>query len=281
MPYLIFVTPQPVPDFDIPVKQAFPDIGIINREVLDDRAVRWNISEAISKKTLDVIRRTFRFDVFYYEHKPDIRLFLADMDSTIVQGETLDDMAEAAGIGAQVATITEKAMRGELDFESALRKRVALLKGQPATLIEEVMNEMAYNQGARELLNYLKSHNVYCVLISGGFTQFTAQVAKDLGFDAHFGNRLLADENTQTLNGEVGLPILDKSFKEEKLKELQSTMNLKPHQIMAVGDGANDLPMLEAAGFGIGYHPKPLLTKRLINHVKYTDLLSLRYLQKA
>lgn len=298
MPILTIVTPEPRPDFDLWIKKSHPEIRIEERAVLSQRAVRWEISDNISKENMDQIRKEFRIDLFLTQNEPDIRLFIADMDSTIVSGETLDDMAELVGIGSQVASITERAMQGELDFEAALRERVKMLKGCPASLINKAVNNLKLNNGAVELLSHLKDKNVYCVLISGGFTQFTSVIAEKLGFDAHFGNELLISPKISTgelpffgqtgplipnpndliIMGEVGTPIIDKQFKRNKLQELQSAMNLQHDQIIAIGDGANDLPMLQSTELGIAYHGKELLKNNLINRIDYTDLSAVTYL---
>jgi phosphoserine phosphatase len=279
MHVLTFVTPKPQKDFDLWIKKSHPDIPIEDREVIDDRAVNWFVQEALPKDGCDAIRQEFRVDVF--QQKMDQRekkLFLADMDSTIVAGETLDDMAFKAGLGDKIAAITDRAMRGELDFEQALKTRVGMLAGLSTDIIEETLNELIINSGADQLLTHLKSKEVYCVLISGGFTQFTSVVADRLGFDAHFGNELIIEDSV--LTGNVKLPILDKNFKRQKLDDLAKQMDLRPHETMAIGDGANDLPMLKAAGFGVGYYPKPLLKDTLINRIEHTDLSSLIYVTK-
>lgn len=277
MHVLTFVTPQPTPDFDLWIKKSYPDIQIEDRVVIESgKAVDWFIQNELSKNILDQIRIEFKVDIFQQNvnHRQK-KLFLADMDSTIVSGETLDDMADLVGIGDKVAEITARAMRGELDFEEAIDERVGLLRDMPTSVIDKALDEMRLNTGAKELLSYLKSKGVYCVLISGGFTQFTSAVAHDLGFDAHFGNELIIENNI--LMGRVKRPILDKNFKAQKLTELSQSMNLSPHETMALGDGANDLKMLKSAGMGIGYYPKPLLQKTLINRIEYTDLSSLIY----
>ena len=301
MPILTIVTPEPKPEFDLWIKKSYPDIAIEHRHIIDDRAVEWVISQSLHKDILDKIRAEHKVDIFQFEKKPNIRLFVADMDSTIVSGETLDDMAEIAGIGDKIAAITERAMKGELDFEEALRERVNMLAGQPASLIDQTLDALRYNKGAKELLLHLKSKDIYCVLISGGFTQFTTIVADKLGFDDHFGNQLvmaprtieskyrlpflgqtdplvIPPDNMTFFTGEVKTPILDKMFKRDKLLQLQSDMGLKNNQTMAIGDGANDLPMLQAAGLGVGYHGKPLLKEALENRIDYTDLRSLIYI---
>ena len=298
MQILTFVTPQPSPDFDMWIKKSYPDILIENRVILDNRAVQWIIKKPIAKDVLDYIRKEFRVDVFQSSQGQDIKLFMADMDSTMISGESLDDMADMLGIGGKIATITARAMAGELDFEEALVKRVSMLRGMPATLIDQAVNAIQYNRGARELLTHLKSKNIYSVLVSGGFTQFTRAVATELGFDDHFGNELIVGApfnkndiaflghqspiicppEDMVLMGEVARPILDKNFKLKKMTELQKSMIISSENTMAIGDGANDLPMLQGAGMGIAYYGKPLLQDALINRIEYTDLSSLIYI---
>lgn len=272
---LTFVTTKPEKDFDLWIKRSYPDIFISDRQVLDDRAVRWVVENPLPKNEMDSIRQEFKIDVFQTDGA-SIKLFMADMDSTIVQGETLDDMASLVGIGEKISDITARAMRGELDFESAILERVGLLKNMHASIIDDAIAEMELNKGARELLSHLKYKGTYSVLISGGFTQFTSCVAKDLGFDNHFGNELIIQG--EKLTGDVGRPILDKNFKLQKLNDLKSEMQLNNNQIIAIGDGANDLPMLSNAGVGVAYFGKPILKDNLINQINYTDLSSLIYL---
>jgi phosphoserine phosphatase len=275
MPILTFVTPAPQKDFDLWIKKSYPDIEIEDRAVIDDHAVRWISLKFLDKAVLDAIRAEFKIDVFQTPYKPNYKLFLADMDSTIVMGETLDDMADMAGIGDKISDITVRAMRGELDFEQALTERVKMLEGMPASLIDRALKDLKLNAGAEKLLTHLKSKGIYCVLISGGFTQFTSHVTKQLGFDAHFGNELII--NGDKFAGTVTFPILDKNFKDQKLVELQKSMDLTSDQIIAIGDGANDLPMLQSAGLGVAYHGKPLLRDALINRIDFGDLSSLIY----
>jgi len=185
-------------------------------------------------------------------------------------------MAELAGIGNEIATITTRAMRGELDFEQALVERVKMLSDKPKTLIDDALAEITLNSGAEKLLMHLKSKGIYCVLISGGFTPFTSFVAEKLGFDAHFGNELIMKDDC--LSGLVKFPILDKDFKAKKLQEFKDQMQLNDTQTMAIGDGANDLPMLQSAGLGVAYHGKPLLRDTCMNRIDYGDLSTLCYI---
>jgi phosphoserine phosphatase len=277
MQVLTFVTPRNEIDFDLKIRQFLPDTLIEDRNVLEPgKAMCWIVHSPLQKHVLDQIRDKFHVDVIQQSRDQNpYKLFMADMDSTIVSGETLDDMASKAGIGEKVSEITKRAMAGEIDFEEALMERVALLSNLPVSIIHETLHEVQLNTGAKELLTHLKSKNIHCVLISGGFTVFTSDVANRLGFDMHFGNHL--DVQGNILTGLVNPPILDKEFKQKKLMKLMQSMHIDGTQTMAIGDGANDLPMLETAGLGIGYFAKPLLQDRLVNRIEYTDLSSLIY----
>lgn len=205
------------------------------------------------------------------------KLLIADMDATMVAGETLDEIAAQAGIGDHVAAITQRAMRGELDFEAALNERVGLLTGQPAALLDQVLAAMTLNDGARHLVQTMKKAGAVCILVSGGFTFFTGAVAELCGFDYHHGNSLeLA--GTQ-LTGKVIPPILDKNAKLKFLNHYVQQAGLNLADAVAIGDGANDLPMLEAAGLGIGFHPKPLVEQALDNNIIHGDLTAALYAQ--
>lgn len=205
------------------------------------------------------------------------KLFLADMDSTIVTSETLDELAEEAGLKEKISDITARAMRGEIDFFDALRERVSLLEGLPTDAIKRTLQATKISKGADILLNTLKSHHVYCVLVSGGFTFFTNDIAQQLGFDANHGNILDIQDNA--LTGKVIEPILDKEAKLTFLKDYTQKQKIDLRDTVAIGDGANDLPMLSHAGLGLGYHPKPLLEDSLINCIRHTDLTSVLYAQ--
>ena len=277
MQILTLVTPENQTNFDEFIASDHT-IARENRTVLEQgKAVQWTVSDPFDKDTLDQIRKDYRIDILQRDaDAPPIKLFMADMDSTIVKGETLDDMAERAGIGDHVKKITERAMRGELDFVQALTERVSLLSGKSTDLIAQALDDLEYNAGAKSLLTHLKNKNIQCILVSGGFTQFTGKVAIELGFDEHYGNILSTHHDA--LTGVVQHPVLDKNFKANKLATLIKDNNLTEGQVMAIGDGANDLPMLEAAGLGISYYGKPLLREKLINRIEYTDLSTLIYL---
>jgi len=204
-------------------------------------------------------------------------LLVADMDSTIVTAETLDELAELAGLGPAIAAITARSMNGELDFAAALTERVAMLKGLPLSLLERTWQTITYTPGARTLIATMRAHNATTALVSGGFTYFTARVAAALGFDIHRANTLL--DNGSELTGEVQKPILDRDAKRATLMELAEKRGLKRAATLAVGDGANDLAMMEEAGLGIAYRPKPIVAAKIRNQIAHTDLRSLLFAQ--
>ncbi len=204
-------------------------------------------------------------------------LLVADMDSTIIQQECLDEIAALAGIGPQIAAITERAMQGELDFETALRQRVGLLKGFPLSRLQEVLeNSITLTPGATQLTATMRSHGARCVLVSGGFTFFTAAVALRAGFNAHFGNSFLAEDDA--IAG-VADPILGKDAKLAALKTEAQGQGIGLSEAMAVGDGANDLDMLKAAGLGVAFHAKPIVAREAAARIDHGDLTGLLYLQ--
>lgn len=206
---------------------------------------------------------------------PAKKLLLADMDSTIVTGETIDEIAARAGLADKIAPITARAMRGELNFEEALRARVALLEGLDAGVLQTVLGEMRLSPGASDLVRHLNQGGATCVLVSGGFTCFTGAIARQAGFQHHHGNTLEMENGR--LTGRVTAPILGKEAKLAYLDEYQARLNLARAEVMAIGDGANDLPMLLAAGLGIGFHPKPLLLESLENCIIHGDLSAALY----
>jgi phosphoserine phosphatase len=204
-------------------------------------------------------------------------LLIADMDSTIVQGETLDDLAGFAGIGEKIADITRRAMNGELDFKAALRERVAMLKGLDLGALEKTWQQVRLTPGAQELVATMRAKGALTALVSGGFTFFTGRVAAQLGFDVHRSNTLLDDG--AALTGQVGEPILDRDSKLEALHEFAAQRGVKLHATLAVGDGANDLDMLRAAGLGVAFHAKPIVAREARARVDYGDLRALLFAQ--
>jgi phosphoserine phosphatase len=199
------------------------------------------------------------------------KLFLADMDSTMIEQECIDELADFIGIGAHVAAITEQAMRGELPFEPALRQRVALLKGLSLDAIETVRTtRIRFSKGGETLIRTLKQHGVYTALVSGGFTVFTEPVHAALGFDMHRSNILEMENGACT--GIVIEPILGKEAKRETLIELREQKNLARENVIAIGDGANDLAMLNESGLGIAYRAKPAVSAAADARLDHSDL---------
>ncbi len=206
------------------------------------------------------------------------RLLVADMDSTIINVECLDELADFAGLKAEISAITERAMRGELAFEGALRERVGMLKGLATTALQQTYDQrVRLNPGARTLIRTLRAHHARCALVSGGFTFFTGRVAQAAGFHTHRANTLI--EADGQLTGEVAEPILGKEAKLAALKEEASALNIPLSATLAVGDGANDLAMIEAAGLGVAYRAKPIVAAQAHARIDHADLTALLYFQ--
>lgn len=234
------------------------------------RVVMERVREAVAGEPVDVIVQPL-----LGRRK---RLFLADMDSTIIGQECIDELADFVGLKEKVSAITERAMRGEIAFEPALRERVELLRGLPVSVIDRILAErITLNPGAVRLVQTLRAHGVYTCLVSGGFTLFTQRIALLAGFDEHRANRLVvADDH---LAGRVEEPILGREAKRATLIELRDTRRLAPHETIAVGDGANDLAMLGDAGLGIAYHAKPAVAEAAHARIEHSDLTALLYAQ--
>lgn len=206
------------------------------------------------------------------------RLLISDMDSTMIGQECIDELADAIGIKAEVAAITERAMNGELDFKEALTHRVALLAGMDAGELERVYKErITPTPGAKTLVQTMRKHGAFTLLVSGGFSYFTKLVADAIGFHGEVANMLEIADNK--LTGVVTPPILDKEAKLNALNVACAQMKLELSQTMAVGDGANDLPMLKAAGISVGYRAKELVRKEVTAAINHTDLTSVLYFQ--
>jgi phosphoserine phosphatase len=204
-------------------------------------------------------------------------LLVADMDSTIVTSETLDDLAAHAGLGERVADITRRSMNGEVDFATALRERVAMLKGLNLSALEATWREIRLTEGAKTLVATMQAHGATTALVSGGFTYFASRVAALCGFDTHRANTLLDDGTA--LTGTLAEPILDCDAKLATLTELAAARGLRLRATLAVGDGANDLAMLHAAGLGIAFHARPVVSAAVHNRVEFADLRALLFAQ--
>ncbi|MDE3061096.1 MAG: phosphoserine phosphatase SerB [Pseudomonadota bacterium] len=206
------------------------------------------------------------------------KLLIADMESTIITCECLDELAELVGIRDKIAAITQRAMNGELNFEEALRERVGLLKGLPESALQQVMDEkVRLMQGAKELVSTMKANGAYCMLVSGGFDFYAEKIASMLGFDEWRANRL--EIKNGTLTGNVIEPILNKDAKLQALQETCAKLDITPQEALAVGDGANDLPMLLAAGLGVAYHAKPNVRAEARHRIDHADLRALLFAQ--
>jgi len=206
------------------------------------------------------------------------KLLVADMDSTIINVECLDELADMAGLKPQIAAITERAMRGELEFEAALKERVGMLKGLKLDALERTYAErVRLNGGAKSLLATMRANGAHTMLVSGGFGYFTARVAEAAGFHVERGNTLIDDG--AALTGEVGMPILGREAKLTALEEGVAANGLTFADALAVGDGANDLAMIQKAGLGVAYHAKPVVAAAAGAAINHNDLTALLYLQ--
>ncbi len=204
-------------------------------------------------------------------------LLVADMESTVIHNEMLDELADFVGLRAKVEQITTRAMNGELDFRAALRERVALLRGLPEQVLHDCLETIRFDSGARVLVATLRAHGAYCALVSGGFTFFAEWVAERVGFELCQANVLRIEGGK--LSGEVEEPILDKEAKLRTLRQLAEEQGLSLEDAVTVGDGANDLPMLQAAGLGVAFHGKPRVAAAAPFRVDHGDLSTLLYFQ--
>ncbi len=231
---------------------------------------RWDVWESLQAEAVDLVIQP--------AEGRRKKMLLADMDSTMIQQECIDELADEAGVGERVKDITARAMNGELDFEGALTERVGLLKGLPESVIGQVLaTRITHMPGGRTLLATMKAHGAYAALVSGGFTAFTAKVAADLGFDENRANTLLAENGT--LTGDVARPILGRDAKVQALMDITARLGLAHADVIAVGDGANDLGMLGLAGTGVALHAKPSVQAECEIRVNHGDLTALLYLQ--
>ncbi|MEM7068025.1 MAG: phosphoserine phosphatase SerB [Pseudomonadota bacterium] len=206
------------------------------------------------------------------------QVLIADMDSTMIEQECIDELAEEVGLREEVSAITAKAMNGELDFEASVNERVALLEGISTNVAEKIIsNRIDFASGGRTLVQTMKANGAYTALVSGGFTSFTQPIAKTLGFDENRANVLLEDDGK--LTGKVQMPILGADAKVVALNEIATQKNLTANDFIAVGDGANDIPMLQIAGTGVALHAKPSVAQQTEISINHGDLTALLYLQ--
>lgn len=204
-------------------------------------------------------------------------LFFADMDSTVITTETLDELAVFAGVGEQVAEITRGTMNGTIDFHEAIRRRVEMLKGLPEKALRQVLEQTVISPGVEIALKVMRKHGAHTCLVSSGFTYYTAAIAASCGFDDHFGNMLEIEHGC--LTGRVLEPILDKASKLEIIKSKAAEFGCDLVQTLATGDGSNDIPMMQAAGLGVTYHPRPIVMESIDNQIVHADFTALLYAQ--
>jgi phosphoserine phosphatase len=244
-----------------------------------DIALRDGTDLAVAEETLRSLIGEERIDVVVQEAETRRKSFLiADMDSTMIGQECIDELADVVGLKDKVATITARAMNGEIAFEPALRERVALLKGLPIGVVDEVIEKrITLTSGGPELIATMKAKGGYTALVSGGFTVFTSRIAATLGFDVNRANILL--EQDGILTGEVAEPILGKQAKVDALEEIARELGITPDDTIAVGDGANDLGMLGIAGSGVALHAKPTVAAEAKIRIDHGDLTALLYIQ--
>lgn len=206
------------------------------------------------------------------------KMLIADMDSTMIEQECIDELAAEVGLKDKVSFITARAMNGEIEFDAALRERVGLLKGMSVDVVDEVIrSRITLMSGAKTLVSTMKQNGAYCALVSGGFTVFTGPISQEIGFDEHRSNVLL--EKDGVLSGQVADPILGMQAKVDALNDISQKLSIEPQDAIAVGDGANDLGMLSLAGSGVALHAKPTVAAQAKIRLDYADLTALLYLQ--
>ena len=236
----------------------------------DIPANRWDVWADLQKMSVDLIVQP----VVGRRKK----MLLADMDSTMIEQECIDELADEAGVGERVKDITARAMNGELGFDGALRERVGLLKDLSADVIQTVLDtRITLMPGGATLLATMKADGGHAALVSGGFTAFTQSVAAKLGFDENRANTLIVEDGV--LTGEVGMPILGKQAKVDALEQITARLGIGEDEVMAVGDGANDLGMLHRAGTGVALHAKPSVAAECDVRINHGDLTALLYIQ--
>jgi len=281
---LTTVMPAQAGSLSIGYADAFAglDVKITDSVMLSPQASDLVFEAASLGEVREALARAFAQAPFDWCVQPTAgrrkRLLVADMDSTIINVECLDELADFAGKKAEIAAITERAMRGELEFEGALRERVGMLKGLSTAALQQAYEErVRLNPGARTLVRTMAAHGARCVLVSGGFTFFTSRVAEAAGFHANRANTLL--EADGALTGGVGEPILGREAKLAALKEEAAALGAPLSEALAIGDGANDLAMIEAAGLGVAYRAKPIVAAQADAKVDHADLTALLHFQ--
>ena len=258
---------------------AVPDL--LSPKILSDgKAFEGQVTKHVTQESLSATldKAGIKADICVQNtNKRRKKLLICDMDSTLIGQECIDELADFAGVKKHVSAITERAMRGEIGFEGALNERVGLLKGLELSFLQKCFDErIRLNPGARTLCQTMKAGGAKAVIVSGGFTFFTGKVAKACGFDAHQANALIEEDDR--LTGTVGMPILGREAKLEALKD-HSQIFGGPDNSIAIGDGANDLAMITAAGLGIAFYAKPAVAAAAHCAINYSDLTTALYFQ--
>ena len=264
------------------------DKKIIPKQLSPQRAFEWKIVTPVINKNLVslikdfLINKNIDFNLTSTVRERKKKLLLADMDSTIIKEESLDELAKLIGLEKEVSIITEKAMNGEIDFQEALIKRVSMLKNQPTEILNNLKNNININIGSKELIKTMNSNGAHTVLVSGGFTFLTEYLKTILDFSFAHANTLQISKSKngiEVLTGRVELPILDKKAKLQILKQYTKKLNLNLEETICVGDGANDIEMIQNAGLGVSYNGKDILDKTADLIFRHTNLKGLLYAQ--
>jgi len=237
---------------------------------LTAQAITQKVQEALEGQLIDVV-------CTLVENRRK-KLLISDMDSTVINQECINEIADAMGLGSKISKITDSVIQGKINFPEALRKRLTLMKGMQEELLQSVYEQrITLKSGARTLVQTMSRHGAFCILVSGGFTYFTSRIAARLGFHEHVGNELTFKHGL--LTGEVKSPILGRTAKRDILMKLCDEKKLTPSQVLAVGDGANDIKMIQAAGLGVAFHDTGDLCEQSSACIKHRDLTAILYIQ--
>ena len=263
---------------DVAAQTGGHDLHILSRSEIIGQAAFFKINEPVDSERYRAAGDAVGIDVNLLHSAPHVKkLMLCDMDSTIITSESLDHIAELAGISEAVKPITARAMAGEIDFSQALIERLAMLKGAPASLLDDIVRNTHLFDGARELVATMRAQDATCLLVSGGFTFLTQHIKETLDFHAHYANELAVTGDQ--LDGYTKPPILDSSAKVRILNEYCERLGLTHQDAICMGDGANDIPMLQTAGLGIAWQGKPLVRETITTQLNHSSLCGALFLQ--
>lgn len=266
--------PRAVPGRDLPVPRTLSQCRAVRTYYLSGSAnienLRASLATVGQRESIDLVLQPVAARLRQY------RLAVFDMDSTLIRCEVIDELARCAGVGNLVASITDRAMKGEIDFETSFRERLALLEGLDASFIDALAADLPVTEGVAELMVTLRARGVYTVVISGGFLPFAQYLQRQFGFDEVYANALPVEQGRVT--GKPLLPIVDGEFKRRTLLDIATRLKITPEAVIAVGDGANDIPMMAAAGLGIAYAAKPRVAERADCQIRHVGLDGVLYL---